>query len=133
MTEKLHKTGARWAVALFVFLIAAGLFWWATHGSELAASRVSSSKSPTVSENTARDGNLTNDGSDLALPEAERNYIWEIEHRVLLLDFRFWPVLSGAMRARDRPKVSSFFDSSASLGLLDSENVEPESLGFCQL
>jgi hypothetical protein len=102
------------------------------HEPQRATGLIASGDSAAVAANNLHEGNRT-DESGLALPEAERNHIWEIEHRVLVLDFRFWPALSAAIREQDRERVRGFFASGASAELIKPEKVEAESLEFGQL
>lgn len=125
-------TRLRWVVGVLCLSVAALVLWWTLHEPQRTTGVPASGESAAVAENKLHEGNQT-DESGLALPEAERNHIWEIEHRVLVLDFRFWPALSAAIREQDRERVRGFFVSGATAELINPEKVETESLEFGQL
>ncbi len=120
------------AIVLGGVTLMAGAFWRHRQSSNGKDSTVGQSAKPSASLQATDDSPQTAESS-LALPESERSYIWQIEHFVLVLDFRFWPGLSAAIRDLDRERVRSFFKPGVKAALINQESVQTESLDIVQI
>ena len=81
--------------------------------------------SATASTDSTSEGGVT-------LPDSERQYLGQIEHFVVVLDFRFWPALSEALRDQNRDQVASFFTPGAQAALVNEQGETRDSLGFAE-
>ena len=126
-------TGVRrpleWLSGLLLLAVVAGLGLWyltrATSGGALVTRGSNANPTDSLANKS------TPSPSDLALPKDELHYIWEIEHRVLILDFQFWPRLSDALRQQDPDKLRGLLSPDASFSLIAADDTTAEeSLGF---
>src|SRR5437867_468737 len=106
--------------------VAVALGMWQKFGANASAGKTPGPQSPTLSPADEP----TEDTPPVVLPEAERLRIWQIEHAVVLMDFRFWPKLASAIRDRNRDGMRCFFRRDARVELIRAQDEMTESLGF---
>lgn len=75
----------RWVAASVVLLVMGGAAWWIWSARQQHEAEVSS----------------TDSSSELTLPEADRDYLWEVEHRGSILSQRGFPLLTAALAQQD--------------------------------